>query len=224
MQFVLASHNQKKIAEMAAILGTLGIEVVRLPADAPEPIEDGDTFEQNAAIKARSAAAFTGLPAIADDSGLCVDALFGAPGVYSARYDSKDYFGYAQKHGLPTGDAPLAENASDKDRALRLLCNMTDVPDGERQAKFVCAICCVLPDGSEISVRGECAGEIARRLHGDGGFGYDPVFFVPTHGCTFGELLAEVKNQISHRARALQRLKSALQEKINECLGETTWN
>ena len=190
MKFVLASHNKKKIAEMAAILGELGVEVVPLPEDAPEPAEDGATFEENARIKAVSAAGFTGLPAIADDSGLCVDALGGAPGIYSARY---------------------CEGA-DRARNDLLLRNMEDQDD--RSCRVVCAIACILPDGETLTVRGECEGELLRESHGAGGFGYDPLFYVPACGCTFGELPPETKNEISHRGRALRKLKEALQGRL----------
>ena len=190
MQFVLASHNRKKLKEMAEILGELGIEVVPLPENAPEPEETGATFEENALIKAKSAADYTGLPAIADDSGLCVDALGGAPGIYSARYCE----------------------GTDSDRNTFLLENMKDKDD--RTGRFVCAIACLLPDGGQVTVRGECAGELLRESRGAGGFGYDPLFFVPQYGCTFGELPGEVKNSISHRGRALRALKDALQTRI----------
>ena len=190
MQFVLASHNKKKMAEMAAILSGLDIEVLPLPEDAPEPEETGATFEENAMIKAKSAADFTGLPAIADDSGLCVDALDGAPGIYSARYCE----------------------GTDSDRNTFLLENMRDKDN--RTCRFVCAIACVLPDGQEITVRGECEGALLRESRGAGGFGYDPLFFAPAYGCTFGELPGEVKNQISHRGRALRALKDVLKNRI----------
>ena len=188
MQFVLASHNKKKLAELSTILSDAGVEVVSLPEGAPEPEENGATFAENARIKARAAFELTGLPAIADDSGLAVDALDGAPGVYSARY------------------CP----GTDKDRNAFLLQNMERVPDGERTAHFVCAICCILPDGQMIEVEGTCEGTILREPHGDAGFGYDPLFYVGQFGCTFGELPAEVKNTVSHRARALQKLREAL--------------
>ena len=165
MQFVLASHNKKKLAELSAIVSSLGIEIIPLPEGAPEPEENGKTFEENALIKAKSAAEFTGLPALADDSGLCVDALDGAPGIY-------------------------------------------------RACRFVCAIACVLADGETLTVRGECEGTLLRENHGAGGFGYDPLFYVEKYGCTFGELPAEVKNTISHRANALNKLKEALKDKI----------
>ena len=192
MQFVLASHNQKKLEELSAILGTLGIEVVPLPKDAPEPEENGQTFEENARIKAMAAREFTGMPAIADDSGLSVDALSGEPGVRSARY------------------CP----GTDDDRNAFLLQNMECVDECERQARFVCAICCVLEDGQEITVCGECEGEILTELHGTGGFGYDPLFYVREYDCTFGELPAAVKNRISHRAQALEKLAAALRKKL----------
>ena len=192
MQFVLASHNQKKLKELSTILNGLGIEVIPLPEDAPEPEENGKTFEENARIKALAAHQYTGLRAIADDSGLAVDALSGAPGVYSARYCS----------------------GSDADRNLFLLKNMEHVDECERQARCVCAICCILADGQEIVVRGECEGEILTEQHGTGGFGYDPLFYVREYDCTFAELPAEVKNRISHRAHALEKLAAVLRKKL----------
>lgn len=192
MQFVLASHNKNKLVELSAILKGLDIEVVPLPDDAPEPNEDGATFEENARIKAKSAYAYTGLPAIADDSGLEVDALGGEPGVRSARY----YPG------------------SDANRNEFLLKQMESVDECERQARFVCAICCILPDTREIMVRGTCEGEILTEAHGQGGFGYDPLFYVREYDCTFAELPQDVKNRISHRGRALEKLAVALHKKL----------
>lgn len=186
MKFVLASHNQKKLKELQQIIGELGMEIIPLPENAPEPEENGATFAENALIKAKSAAAFTGLPALADDSGLCVDALDGAPGIYSARYCE----------------------GSDADRNALLLRNMTGKTN--RSAHFVCCIACVWPDGTSLTVDGACEGEIAESLSGAGGFGYDPLFYVPAYGCTFGELDGDVKNSISHRAKALQKLKESL--------------
>lgn len=192
MRFVLASHNQKKLRELGDILGALGIEVVPLPEGAPEPEENGQTFEENACIKARAAAALTGLPAVADDSGLCVDALDGAPGIYSARYCE----------------------GTDADRNAFLLTNMAGQEN--RTCRFVCAIACVQPDGAEFTVRGECEGQLLQECQGTGGFGYDPLFYVPAYGCTFGELPQEVKNQISHRAQALKRLAERLKPNRQE--------
>ena len=139
MQFVLASHNKKKLEELSAIVSSLGIEIIPLPEGAPEPEENGKTFEENALIKAKSAAEFTGLPALADDSGLCVDALDGAPGIYSARYCE----------------------GTDEDRNAFLLKNMQDKEN--RACRFVCAIACVLADGEMLTVRGECEGTLLRR-------------------------------------------------------------
>lgn len=192
MRFVLASHNQKKLRELGDILGALGIEVVPLPEGAPEPEENGQTFEENACIKARAASALTGLPAVADDSGLCVDALDGAPGIYSARYCE----------------------GTDADRNAFLLTNMAGQEN--RTCRFVCAIACVQPDGAEFTVRGECEGQLLHECQGTGGFGYDPLFYVPAYGCTFGELPQEVKNQISHRAQALKRLAERLKPNRQE--------
>ena len=196
MQFVLASHNKKKLAELSAIVSSLGIEIIPLPEGAPEPEENGKTFEENAMIKAKSAAAFTGLPALADDSGLCVDALDGAPGIYSARYCE----------------------GTDEDRNAFLLQNMQDKEN--RACRFVCAIACVLADGETLTVRGECEGELLRENHGAGGFGYDPVFFVPQLRKTFAQLTPEEKNAISHRGNALR----AFAEKLKEYMEKNGWN
>ena len=190
MQFVLASHNKKKLAEMSEILSGLGIEITALPEGAPEPEENGETFAENARIKARAAFEYTGLPAIADDSGLAVDALGGAPGVYSARYCE----------------------GTDKDRNAFLLKNMENVPDGERSARFVCALSCVLSEDREIAVEGACEGIVLREERGEGGFGYDPLFFVEQFGCTFGEVPSEEKHTISHRGRALRKLEEQLRK------------
>ena len=181
MQFVLASHNKKKLAELSAIVSSLGIEIIPLPEGAPEPEENGKTFEENALIKAKFAAELTGLPALAD----------GAPGIYSARYCE----------------------GTDEDRNAFLLKNMQDKEN--RACRFVCAIACVLADGETLTVRGECEGELLRENHGAGGFGYDPLFYVEKYGCTFGELPAEIKNTISHRANALNKLKAILKDKVN---------
>ena len=192
MKFVLASNNRKKLAELRAILGEQGHEVASLHECGvqSDPVETGETFEQNARIKARSACAATGLPSIADDSGLEVDALGGAPGVRSARY-------------CPGSDA---------DRVDFLLKNLEAVPDAERTARFVSAVACVFPDGRELVTRGECGGVILRERRGEGGFGYDPVVYVPQEGLTFAQLPAERKNAISHRGRALFAFAEALKK------------
>ena len=183
MKVVLASQNKKKIVEMKDILSKMGVEVLS-QADVGlnlEPEETGATFEENARIKARAVMEAAGMPAIADDSGLCVDALNGGPGVYSARY------------GGPGLD--------DTGRWQLLLRNMAGQTD--RQGKYVSVICCVFPDGREILSRGECAGLLTEEPAGDGGFGYDPIFFLPQLGKTMAQITPEEKNQISHRAKAL---------------------
>ena len=184
MKLVLASKNEKKLAEMNAILSELGVEVCsEAQAGVDVDVEEtGTTFEENSLLKAKAVMEASGLPAIADDSGLCVDALNGAPGVYSARY------------GGPELD--------DTGRYRLLLENLRG--QTPRTAKFVSVITCCFPNGDVITARGECPGTIAFAPMGEGGFGYDPVFYVPEQGKTFAELSPEEKNAISHRARALQ--------------------
>mgnify|MGYP004547515057 CR=1 FL=1 len=185
MKVILASKNQHKLTELSAILSQLGFEIA-LESEYGLDIdvdETGTTFEENSLLKAEAVMKASGFPVLADDSGLMVDALDGAPGVYSARYGHK---------------------SSDRERTEFLLENMKNVPDGERTAKFVCVITCLWPDGRKIVARGECPGVIAREMHGENGFGYDPVFYLPELGMTYAELPSEQKNAISHRARALQ--------------------
>lgn len=192
MRAVLASHNKKKIAELRTILSGLGVEVLS-QADVGvslEPEETGTTFAENARIKAEAVMRATGLPAIADDSGLMVDALGGAPGVYSARY------------GGPGLD--------DTGRWQLLLRNMEGQTD--RACRFVCAICCCFPDGTELTAYGECPGTVAHEAHGVGGFGYDPVFWLPQYGKTMAELTPEEKNAISHRGKALRAFKEGWED------------
>ena len=195
MKFILASHNKGKLAEMQKILGELGVEVV-LQSDLGldlEPEEDGATFTENARIKARAVMEASGMPAIADDSGLMVDALDGAPGVYSARYGG-------------------SHDRTDEERYRYLLSNLENVPDEKRSAKFVSVITLLYPDGHAIVARGECPGTILHAPRGENGFGYDPVFFVTSEGKSMAELSPERKNEISHRARALQVLAARLEE------------
>ena len=187
MKLVLASKNKKKLVEMNDILSQLGIEVCS-EAEAGVDVEveeTGSTFEENSFLKANAVRKATGLPALADDSGIAVDALGGAPGVHSARY----------------GDDPALD---DWGRLLLLLKNTEQVPDGQRQAQFVSVITLVYPDGRVIQARGEAHGELLREAHGEGGFGYDPIFYYPPAGKTFAELTAGEKNQVSHRAKALK--------------------
>ena len=195
MVFVLASKNRHKLQEMSAILNKYGIDL-KLQSEMNVDIdveETGTTFEENAFLKAETVMQATGLPAIADDSGLVVDALGGEPGIYSARYG---------------GDAC----ANDVERYEFLLRNLQDVPEEKRTGRFICVIAAVYPDGSRISAYGCCEGVITREPSGEGGFGYDPVFYVPGDGCTFSEMSAERKNEISHRANALR----VFQEKLSE--------
>lgn len=181
---VLASKNPKKLLELQAILSAQGIEVVLEPQVGidVDVEETGTTFEENAFLKAHAVMEASGLPAVADDSGLCVDALNGAPGVYSARY------------GGPGLD--------DVGRYRLLLENMRGQLD--RRCRFVSAICCCFPNGDRVEARGECPGTLAYAPKGSDGFGYDPIFFLPERKKTFAELTAEEKNAISHRGRALE--------------------
>lgn len=193
MDFILATNNMKKLAEMQRILSPLGINVVTakmLGITLEEVEEDGETFEDNAKIKARAACKATNMPAIADDSGLCVDYLDGAPGVYSARF--------AGEHG------------NDEKNNDLLLEKLDGVPMEKRTAYYVCAICCTFPDGKEIVVRGECNGFIGFERDGNEGFGYDPLFIVD--GRTFGRYTAEEKDKISHRGKALRLLTEELEK------------
>ncbi len=185
MKVVLASQNPHKLAEMQKILGTLGMEVL-LERDVGvnvEVEETGTTFAENSLLKAQAVFDATHLATVADDSGLMVDALGGAPGVYSARYGGRH---------------------TDAERIALLLENMKDVPDEQRTAQFVCAVTCLMLDGRKIAVQGVCPGVILRAPRGEGGFGYDPVFYLPELGKTFAELAGEEKNRISHRGRALR--------------------
>ena len=195
MKVVLASNNANKLREMKAILSPLGWEILSQKEAGVhvEPEETGTTFEENSRIKAQAVMEATKLPAIADDSGVEVDALHGAPGVYSARYG---------------GDAC----EDDKARNQLLIKNMETVPEGRRTARFVSVITMVYPDGNAVAARGELEGEILRQEVGDGGFGYDPLFYIPTEGLTMAEITPERKNEISHRAVALRNFVKKLTE------------
>lgn len=190
MKFVLATHNPKKLAEMSAILSRFGVEVVS-PRDLGITVdveETGTTFAENAMLKAKAICEAANLPAIADDSGLCVDALNGAPGVYSARYGG--------------------EGLDDVGRYRLLLENLRG--QSTRAAHFTCSIACAFPNGDTITAEDYAQGTIAYAPQGEGGFGYDPVFFYPPMKKTFGQLTAEEKHAISHRGKAL----AAFQEKL----------
>ncbi len=198
IEVVIATRNANKLREIQEILAPLGLKVLSLRdfPEIPEILEDGLTFEENAVKKAAAVTYQTARVAIADDSGLVVDALQGRPGVFSSRY--------------------AGQNATDADRYYKLLKQMAGVPEGQRQAAFICAVAVASPKGKEGVVKGECRGEIALAPKGSQGFGYDPVFFIPGLGKTMAELEPEVKNRISHRARALEKLKKVLPKFLKE--------
>lgn len=197
-KIVLATGNKGKVKELAAMLSGLGIEVLpQSEFNVTEVAETGTTFVENAIIKARHAARQTGLAAIADDSGLAVDALGGAPGVYSARYSG--------------------EQATDQSNIVKLLDAMTDIPNNKRQAKFLCVLVFMrhADDPTPIICQGEWLGEITSEPLGENGFGYDPVFWVEAQNCSSAQLLPEQKNALSHRGKALKLLLAQLQSKIS---------
>lgn len=198
-RLLVASSNQGKIREIKKYLENLNsirLEIIGLDEfpELPEVEEDGDTFRANALKKARERAKATGLLTLADDSGLVVDFLGGEPGVYSARY--------------------AGENATDEDNNQKLINNLQDIPEEKRTARFVCVMALVDPvNGEEIIVEGQCAGIIQLTPEGENGFGYDPLFYLPEYKKTMGELPLEFKNQISHRAAALQKMKAVLNKR-----------
>ena len=195
MRVVLASKNPHKLQEISKITEKFDMELVlqsELGIDL-DVEENGTTFEENSLIKAKAVMEATGLPALADDSGIMVDALGGEPGIYSARYG-------------------FDESLDDHGRMMLLLKNTEHVPDGQRQAKFVCVITFITPDGKTIQARGEVHGELTREPKGENGFGYDPIFYYPPAGCTTAELPSAEKNEISHRGRALQGFYEKLKE------------
>lgn len=185
MRLVLATRNPGKIRELALLLAPLDIEVVSMAEYPclPEVVEDGATFTENAVKKAKTVAAATGCLAMGDDSGLEVDYLGGAPGIFSARF--------------------AGEENNDRANNEKLLQLLNGVPREKRTARFCCVVAIAVPDGQVYTVSGSCEGIIAFEPKGEGGFGYDPLFFVPQFGKTFAELEPAVKNSISHRARAL---------------------
>jgi XTP/dITP diphosphohydrolase len=199
----MATRNAGKVRELRDLLKGLGVELLSLAdfPDLPEIPEEGATFAENAAAKAKEIARLTHLPALADDSGLEVEALKGRPGVFSARY--------ARDRTKPA--AP-----GDADNWRKLLDEMAGVPREQRAARFVCEIALALPDGRVFTAHGECPGSIAPEPKGEHGFGYDPVFWVPEYSCTMAELEPAVKNRISHRARALAALLELLADLKDE--------
>ncbi|MBM6991289.1 XTP/dITP diphosphatase [Mobilibacterium timonense] len=192
---VLASRNKGKIKEIGDVLGKFGMTVVSRDdygIDAFEVEETGETFEENSYIKAKAILDIAGVPTIADDSGLEVDCLNGAPGVYSARF--------------------AGEGCTPHDNNVKLLGLLKGIPYEERTARFVSVITMLFPDGRKLVARGECPGHIAEDFRGEGGFGYDPIFIPEGRDETFGEMSAEEKNAISHRGRSLARLEEMLGE------------
>ena len=195
MRVVLASKNRHKLEEISKITEKFGFDLV-LQSELGVDIdveENGTTFEENSFIKAEAVMKATGLPALADDSGIAVDALNGEPGIYSARYGFDD-------------------TLDDWGRLQLLLKNTEQVPDGQRQAQFVCVITMVTPEGKTIQARGEIHGELLRAPRGEHGFGYDPIFYYPPLGMSTAEMDPEQKNQVSHRGNALKLLNEKLKE------------
>ena len=192
-EFIIATNNAHKVVEIERILSPLGITAVTAGErglDLGSVVEDGDSFAANAYIKAKHAFDLCHTPVIADDSGLCVDALDGRPGIYSARYGGED--------------------ATYREKIALLLDELGDVPDEKRSAHFTCAVCCILDENTVIEVEGRCEGMIAHAPAGEGGFGYDPVFVVD--GKSFASLSGDEKDKYSHRGNALRSLRDALKE------------
>ena len=195
VKFFVATKNLHKLEELKRILIPMGFDVIcekNLESPLPETEETGITFEENALLKASAACKQTGLPSVADDSGLCVDALNGAPGVFSARF--------------------AGESCDNKANNKLLLLKLVDIPLEKRTAKFVSAVACVFPDGRQFTVRGECSGYIGFTENGQNGFGYDSLFWTDS-GC-FGLMDADKKDSISHRAMALTELKKELKKTV----------
>jgi len=195
---VLATRNEGKVRELQQLLSGTGFQVVSLAGfpNAPEVVEDGNTFEDNAIKKAREVAVAVGKTTLADDSGLVVDYLDGAPGVHSARFAG-----------------PGHNDASNNRKLLQLL---SGVPPQQRTARFCCAMAIATPDGQVATTQGTCEGIIIDELKGENGFGYDPLFYVPRYCKTFAELDSATKNTISHRGRALQKVKVILEAAARE--------
>lgn len=195
MKFIIATNNPDKLVELKRILNPLGIEAVTAKQEGislDDVEETGSTFKENSFIKADAACKKTGLPAIADDSGICVDALGGAPGIFSARF--------------------AGEEATDEDKNNLILEKLKDADN--RSAHYTAAVTCVFPNGDKLQVEGKCFGEIAREPDGDGGFGYDPIFLYD--GKSFGNFTAEEKDKVSHRGNALRMLQKELKKYLEE--------
>ncbi len=197
LKLILATSNKDKVREIGEILGDTPFVAVSMRDEGfdPDIVEDGKTFEENALIKARAVHALApDAYVMADDSGLCIDALDGAPGIYSARF--------------------CGENSTYPEKFAKIFEMLKDVPEDKRTAKFVCSIAVVRPDGSEFTVRGEICGVLHEKPMGDGGFGYDPIFYVPEFGMTTAQMTKEQKNAISHRGKASRAMAEKLKEEL----------
>ncbi|MBO4426423.1 MAG: XTP/dITP diphosphatase [Clostridiales bacterium] len=188
MRLIIATGNEDKVREIDEILEGTGFEAISMKQAGfdPDIVEDGTTFEENALKKAMAVHELSGEYVMADDSGLCIDALDGAPGIYSARF--------------------CGEDSTYEEKFKKIFEMLADVPEEQRTAQFVCAIAVVRPDGTSFTVRGECRGVLHEKPMGENGFGYDPIFYVPEFGMTTAQMEPEVKNSISHRGRALRAM------------------
>ena len=197
-RIICATGNEGKMKEIRMILADLGVPVLSMKEAgvSADIVEDGKTFEENAAIKAETIRDLTGAIVLADDSGLEIDYLGGEPGIYSARY--------------------MGEDTSYDIKNQNLLDRLEGVPDEKRTARFVCAICAALPDGRKLTTRGTIEGIIGHGISGENGFGYDPIFWLPEYGCSTAELSPEKKNELSHRGKALRAIKEQLREILKE--------
>lgn len=195
-RMIFATGNQGKMKEIKMILEGLGVPVVSMKEAGitAEIEENGSTFEENAIIKAKTIMELTGEPVLADDSGLEIDYMNGAPGIYSARYMGEDT-SYDIKNGA-------------------ILSQLEGIPDEKRTARFVCVIACAMPDGSILTSKGTMEGIIGHEIRGNNGFGYDPIFYLPDCGCTSAELSPDQKNDLSHRGKALRVMKELLRDRI----------
>ncbi|BBM35967.1 XTP/dITP diphosphatase [Pseudoleptotrichia goodfellowii] len=196
MKIILATKNEGKIKEFEKLTEGMNIEVLSIldNIDFPDVVEDGKTFEENSAKKAKEIAEYTGITTVSDDSGLCVDTLNGEPGIYSARYSG--------------------ENATDESNMEKLLKNLSNTEKKKRKAYFVSVVSIAFPDGSVKSFRGETEGEILFQKEGNNGFGYDPIFYSYDLKKSFGNATPEEKKSVSHRGRAFQKLKKEILEKL----------
>ena len=205
-RLIFATGNQNKMREIREILADLPVEILSMKQAGIEAdiVEDGKTFEENAIIKAKTIMELTGELVLADDSGLEIDYLNKEPGIYSARYMGEDT-SYRIKN----------QTTSYRVKNINLIERLTGVPDEKRTARFVCAIAAAFPDGTIKTTEGVIEGRIGYEERGENGFGYDPIFYVPEFGCTTAELSEEQKNVVSHRGKALEKMREILKESVN---------